>query len=170
MKKELVARKKTENEWIKKAGYAFYQSLYFLKKTNGNLADVYLQERIIARKTVKEIKVKARRLGVDLQRIKDSSFVAKIQHCPTPNPKDPAVTEVAIKEIHEIVQYLTTHPHHRKRKEEKPEVPLYRWANYNDRKKITHEIKEVGRPPIGCRLFEGRWIYPNNDPITVSEK
>ncbi len=154
------------NNWIKKNGATLYECMCFLKNTEGKLATEFAKNRAETEKEITELKKEAEKRKVNWQRILDSAFIARIKSCPIPNPEKPSTVDVSIKEIHSIVDYLTTHLHHCKKNGGPREVSMYRWASYDDRVKIDHSIKKIGRPPIGCRLFEGRWLYPNNDPLT----
>jgi len=154
------------NNWIKENGATLYECMRFLKNTEGKLATEFAKNRAGAEKEIAEIKKEAEKRKVNWRSILGSAFIARIKSCPIPNPEKPSTVDISIKEIHSIVDYLTTHLHHCKKNGGPPKVPMYSWANYDNRVKINRSIKKIGRPPIGCRLFEGRWLYPNNDPLT----
>ncbi len=156
----------SNNDWIKKNGAIFHECACFLKKIHGKLAVEFAKNIIKTEKEVARIKQEAKKRKIEWQRVLDSAFIARIKICPIPNPEKPSSVDTSIKEIHDIVDYLTTHLHHCKKKNGGREIPMYRWANYDDRMEIDRSIKKIGRPLIGCRLFEGRWLYPNKDPIT----
>lgn len=161
--KETKEKKAAEDKWVIETANALQECVYYLKKTSSAINDGF---REAAEQKISALKKESEKLGIPWFRVEYSCFIARIQKCPIPDVDKPATTSASVDEMSEIVKHLTAHPHHRNERDGDPEVPLYHWADKKEVIDIKQHQKKHGHPPIGCRFFKGRWLYPNNDPLT----
>jgi len=154
-----------DKEWLKKAGKSVFECRIHLEKTE-QFKEKFVESRARSKKCIDHIRKEARQRGINWGRVEDSVFIARINACPIPDTDKPETTKRAISEMERIVIYLTKHSHHRKESNGNPEVPLYHFANWDDKTKIDQYIGEHKDLPVGYRFYAGRWMVPNPDPVT----